>query len=294
MDYSQCIQNTIAYIEQHLSDKLSLEMLAGKSGFSKYHFLRIFERETGAGLVEYIQNRRMVKAAKSLMSTELPIMDIALLYRFDSQEAFTRAFKSAYALPPGKYRRAMHELIHNEGNVNMEKKQIIPGWLITGSTPEKYECGLDKETFFKGTKSVFLKSCKVEMEDGDFGTVMQQFKAANYLGKRIRFSGFVKAKDVNGWGSLWMRIDGITTNTVKFDNMQNRAIKGTSDWNCYSVVLDVPENSAVINIGMLLSGDGELWLGNARFELVDKNVPTTDVDISSELPAEPMNLAFDA
>jgi hypothetical protein len=83
-----------------------------------------------------------------------------------------------------------------------------------------------------------------------------------------------------------MRIDGVTTNTVKFDNMQNCAIKGTSDWNCYSYVLDVPENSAVINIGMLLSGNRELWLGNARFELVDKNVPTTNVDISSELPED--------
>jgi AraC-like DNA-binding protein len=120
MDYSQCVQNTIAYIEQHLSNNLTLDLLAGKLGFSKYHFLCIFERKTGAGLWEYIQNRRMTKAAKLLMSTELPIMKIALLFRFDSQEAFTRAFKSAYALPPGKYRRAIHELIHNEENADMD------------------------------------------------------------------------------------------------------------------------------------------------------------------------------
>ncbi|QAT50433.1 hypothetical protein EQM14_12040 [Caproiciproducens sp. NJN-50] len=69
MDYSQCVQNTIAYIEQHLSDNLSLNLLAGESGFSKYHFLRIFERETGSGLWEYIQNRRMTKAALRLQST---------------------------------------------------------------------------------------------------------------------------------------------------------------------------------------------------------------------------------
>lgn len=293
MDYSQCVQNTITTIERHLSDNLSLDLLAGESGFSKYHFLRIFERETGAGLWEYIQNRRMTKAAKLLMSTELPIMEIALLYRFDSQEAFTRAFKSAYAFPPGKYRRAIHELIRNEENVDMDKKPIIPGWIMTGSTPDKYEYGLDKETFFQGTKSVFLKSRQVELENGDFGTVMQQFKAANYLGNRIRFSGFVKAENVRSWGALWMRIDSVTTNTLKFDNMQDRAIKGSSDWNCYSIVLDVPENSAVISMGILLSGDGELWLGNARLDMVDKNVPTTDVDISSELPEAPVNLSFE-
>lgn len=293
MDYSLCVQNTIAYIERHLSDRLSLDVLARVSCFSKYHLLRIFERETGSGLRKYIQNRRMAKAAKLLMSTELPIMDIALLYRFDSQEAFTRAFKSAYALPPGRYRRAMRELIYNGENVGMDQKQIIPGWLMSGSTPEKFEYGLDKETFFQGAKSVFLKSRQVELENGDFGTVMQQFKAANYLGKRIRFSCFVKAKDVTGWGGLWMRIDSASTNTVKFDNMQNRAIKGNLDWNCYSVVLDVPENSAIISMGILLSGDGELWLGNARLDPVDKNVPATDVDLSSELPEAPVNLSFE-
>lgn len=145
MDYSQYIQNTIAYIERHLSDSSSLTMLAGESGFSKYHFLRIFERETGTGLWEYIRNRRMAKAAELLMATELPIMDIALFCRFDSQEAFTRTFRRVYSLPPGKYRRAMHGLIYREEAVDMDKKQMIPGWLITGSAPEKYECGLDQE-----------------------------------------------------------------------------------------------------------------------------------------------------
>lgn len=293
MDYSQCVQRTITYIEQHLCDSLSLVLLARESRFSKYHFLRIFERETGSGLWKYIQNRRMAKAAKLLTATEIPIINIALLYRFESQEAFTRTFKSVYALPPGKYRRVMRELMHNEREISMDKKQIIPGWLITGTAPENYEYGLDQETFFKGTKSVSLKSRKVEMDEGDFGTVMQQFKAVSYLGKRVRFSGFVKAKDVTGWGGLWMRIDSVSANTLKFDNMQNRAIKGTSDWNCYSVVLDVPENSAVISIGVLLGGDGSLWLDNARFDLVDKNVPATDVDISSEMPEAPVNLTFE-
>lgn len=293
MDYSQYVQKSIAYIERHLSDRLSLDVLARGSGFSKYHFLRIFERETGSGLREYVQNRRVAKAAGLLLNTELSILDIAQRYRFDSQEAFTRAFKNAYSLPPGRYRRTMRELIHNKENVDMGKEQIIPGWLMTGSMPEKYEYGLDRETFLKGTKSVFLKSRKAEMDNGNFGTVMQQFKAANYLGKRIRFSGFVRSEDVTGWGGLWMRIDSVAANTLKLDNMQDRAIKGTSGWNCYSVVLDVPENSAVISIGMLLSGNGGLWLDNARLDLVDQTIPATDVDISSELPEGPVNLSFE-
>lgn len=292
MDYSRCIQNSVVYIERHLFDKLSLDVLAGQAGFSKYHFLRIFERQIGVGLWEYIQNRRITRAAGLLLTTELPIMEISLLCRFDSQQAFTRAFKNGYALPPGRYRRIMRGLAWKKESVTMDKKPIINGWLETGTAPKKYEYGLDGQIFFKGTRSVFLKSRDADAE-GDYGTVMQQFRAAHYLGKRIRFSGFVKAGDVKGWGGLWMRIDSVSANTLKLDNMQNRAIKGSSAWNYYSVVLDVPENSAIISIGILLSGEGELWLDNARLDLVDRNVPATDVDISSGLPAEPVNLSFE-
>lgn len=294
MNYSQSIQDTVSYIEQHLCEKLSLDEIIKVSGFSKYHFIRIFKRETGMGLREHIQSRRLSVAAKILLSSTCSIMDIALYCRFESQEAFTRAFKKAYGLPPGKYRRAINNLVNmNEVNT-MKNNQQIPGWIVTGTcAPQKFEAAFDREVFFKGTKSVVLKSTSTELETGDYYTVMQQFKAKNYIGKRVRLSGFVKAKGVTGWGGLWMRIDSITANIIKIDNMQNRPITGDTDWNHYSVVLDVPENSAIINIGMLLYGTGELWMDNVSFDIVDKNIPATDVDISSELPEEPTNLSFE-
>ena len=67
---------------------------------------------------EYIKSRRMAKAARLLMSTDMSIMEIAMICRFNSQEAFTRAFKKIYTLPPGKYRRVMHRLIINEEVIN--------------------------------------------------------------------------------------------------------------------------------------------------------------------------------
>ena len=69
---------------------------------------------------------------------------------------------------------------------------------------------------------------------------MQQFSADRFLGKRVRFAAFVKAQDVEGWAGLWMRLDGRFSVTLKLDNMQNRPIRGTSEWNLYSCVLDVP------------------------------------------------------
>ncbi len=108
---------------------------------------------------------------------------------------------------------------------------------------------------------------------------MQQFSADRFLGKRVRFAAFVKAQDVEGWAGLWMRLDGRFSVTLKLDNMQNRPIRGTSEWNLYSCVLDVPPETEVINIGILLSGKGNVWMDNTSFQEVDHSVPVTEFEI---------------
>lgn len=293
MKHTQIVQNTITYIEQHLCEKLSLVDISQRSGFSKYHFIRIFKSETGKGLSEYIQYRRLSQASRLLTTSELSIMEIAFLFQFDSQEAFTHAFKREFSLPPGRYRRIMSNLINRKEFLTMKQNQTIPGWIVTGSSPKSYEVTLDLATHKKDSKSIMLKSKEEDLEEGAYCTILQQFKAKNYIGNRVRFSGYIKSQDVNGWGGLWMRVNGITSNIIKIDNMQNRPIKGNTDWNYYSVVLDIPEGSSIINIGLLLYDTGILWLNHIVFEIVDESVSTTDVDLSYDLPEAPINLSLD-
>ncbi|WP_193726017.1 helix-turn-helix domain-containing protein [Anaerosacchariphilus polymeriproducens] len=293
MNYSYRIQKTILYIETNLGKKLSVDELAGIAGFSKYHFIRIFKHETGSRLFEYIQSRRMARAAKQLLFTNQNIFDIALMYQFDSQEAFTRAFKKEYSLSPGRYRNVMSNLIHFEEEVYTMEKNIIPGWIVTGTVPSEYNVEFDYIIFHKGTRSVRIKGESININNEDYMTVMQQFKACTYIGKRIRFSAFIKTQEVDTWCGLWMRINDATANILKLDNMQNRPVKGTNDWNYYSVVLDIPECSNIINIGILLNGKGTIWMDHVDIEIVDKSVETTDVDLSSELPEKPMNLSLE-
>ncbi|WFB59379.1 hypothetical protein [Paenibacillus sp. BR1-192] len=56
------------------------------------------------------------------------------------------------------------------------------------------------------------------MEDGAFATMMQQFKAGKYAGKRMRFSGFVKTDNVKDYCGLWMRVDNHAEDVLQFDN----------------------------------------------------------------------------
>lgn len=246
----------------------------------------------GMGIRDFIQMKRMHKAAQLLISSDLTVIDIAVIANFDSQEAFTRAFKREYSLPPAQYRRTMMKIINNKEFEKMHN-QLIPGWIATGNMPRLYSAFIDSRTYYNGAKSIALKNKTDILEPGTFYTVMQQFKAEKFIGKRVRFSAFVKTEEVKELGCLWMRINSSTADILKIDNMQNRPIKGNTDWTYYSVVLDVPENSAIINIGVLLAGSGKLWASGLSFEIVDKSVPATDVDLSSGLPEGPINLSLD-
>ncbi len=149
----------------------------------------------------------------------------------------------------------------------------IKGWFLAGSNPESYEIGLVKDAERNGNVA-FLKSKKAV--DG-FGTIMQSFNPSSYLGKRVRLSGYIKSKDVTNWAGMWFRIDGPEkTKPLAFDNMQERPIKGTTEWKKYEIVLDAPENSVGFAFGLLQAGPGEVWLDDLNFEIVDKSVPLTN------------------
>jgi hypothetical protein len=162
------------------------------------------------------------------------------------------------------------------------------GWLLAGSKSAEYEVGVDAGQAYQAHKSAFLKSKQPSVEG--FGTLMQQFTAEQYLGKKVRLSGVVKSDEVKGWAGLWMRVDR-GKEVVAFDNMEDRAIKGTTDWQRYEVVLDVPKDATGISLGILLTNAGEVWLNSTKFETVASDVPTTNLS-EKKLPDKPVNLEF--
>jgi len=160
------------------------------------------------------------------------------------------------------------------------------GWVM-GGKPTDYEAALDPSTTYNGHLSAYVKA-KDAYTSAGFGTLMQDFKAERYLGKRVRLRAYVKTADVRGWAGLWMRIDKGST-PAAFDNMQDRPIRGTTEWKQYEVVLDVPNDASIIAFGLLQSGQGTAWISQATFEVVGKDVATT---VPSK-PEEPVNLSFE-
>ncbi len=87
--------------------------------------------------------------------------------------------------------------------------------------------------------------CKVAdsaVSPAGFGTLMQSVVADPFRGQRLRLTARLKAKDVEGAGTIWMRIDRAPGDMLRFDNMEQRprngVLKGTTDWTEREVVLD--------------------------------------------------------
>ena len=117
---------------------------------------------------------------------------------------------------------------------------------------------------------------------------MQSISAEKYKGSKVRLSGLVKSEDVTHWAGLWMRVDK-GGEMLSLDNMQNRGIKGTTGWQRYYVVLEVPKDATKIAFGILLSGPGSVWLDGPKIEIVDVDEPSTNMP-EQILPESPVNL----
>jgi AraC family transcriptional regulator len=105
LNYLNQLQRGIDFIEAHLDEDIALAAVAHEAGLSQWHYQRIFKAVTRETLKNYIRARRLANALEKLLETRLGILDIAILAGYNSQEAFTRAFKERYALTPNEFRQ---------------------------------------------------------------------------------------------------------------------------------------------------------------------------------------------
>lgn len=101
----QKLNEMIDYIEEHLTDDISLEDIARFAYFSLPHIHRIFKYLMDYTLKEYIRKRRLSEAAIDLINSDMKIIDIAMKYQYNSNESFTRAFKHFFGITPVEYRK---------------------------------------------------------------------------------------------------------------------------------------------------------------------------------------------
>lgn len=165
-----------------------------------------------------------------------------------------------------------------ESPVEAGHEQTIPaGWLAAGSHPQYYDMRVDGAVAHTGGASGHLGSRGDEI--AGFGTLMTVIQAEEYWLLRVRLSAYIKTEDVSEWAGLWMRVDGSEQGELLgFDNMMDRPITGTTGWERYEVVLDVPAGSSrAIAFGVLLAGTGKVWIDDVRLDEVGTDIQTTNM-----------------
>jgi len=98
------LNRVIDYIEEHLTDDLSLADISAYAGVSDYHFRTVFYYLAGMTLAEYVKNRRLSEAGKDLLRGE-KVTDVALKYGYESVDGFARAFKKWSGVLPSEVQK---------------------------------------------------------------------------------------------------------------------------------------------------------------------------------------------
>lgn len=105
MNRYEAVFYSLEVIEERISEKLTVENLAGRVHFSKYHYQRLFREAVGESVMQYVARRRTALAAQELAGTDASVLEIALKYGYDSHEGFTRSFRAHMGVTPAEYRK---------------------------------------------------------------------------------------------------------------------------------------------------------------------------------------------
>ena len=101
--YDEKIQQLIGYIQEHLTEPLTVDGLAEKAFVSKYHLMRRFKAETGYSIHKYINSKRLLMA-RSMLEKGEPITEICYSCGFRDYSTFSRAFKRMFHTAPAMLR----------------------------------------------------------------------------------------------------------------------------------------------------------------------------------------------
>ena len=178
----QSVRAVIDFIETHLDGRLNLERTAAAVHYSKYHLHRTFTAVTGMTIHDYAVRRQLTEGARLLAESDRPVLEIALSCGYESQQAFTAAFKEMYKLPPARYRAQgvfyplqLPLCLEEQGNlselsgqrIRLSKETDIPAWLeLARQCVDGYPC-LDERDYLRWLRKSIREGQALILKNGD-------------------------------------------------------------------------------------------------------------------------------
>jgi AraC family transcriptional regulator len=193
VNYLKQVQAGIDHIEANLDFDLEISEVANAAGLSQWHFQRIFKALTNETIKTYIRSRRLALSLDKLLTTQARILDIALAAGYESQEAFSRAFKLSFGITPNEYRKLGDKslflrkvgidedyLLHINQNLSLEPSFVEQApMVLVGLSTRFYSVDSDKNNMGEHLPALWAQFMsrvgEVEHKVGDvlFGVVRQ-------------------------------------------------------------------------------------------------------------------------
>ena len=138
MDWLTGIQRGLDYIEEHLTEEISLDKVAQEAYSSNYYFQKVFGILCGMTVGEYIRNRRLTLAGSELSATDCKVIDVALKYGYETPESFSRAFTQFHGITPSEAKK-------NGNNLKSFSRFFVKA-ILTGGNIMDYKI-IEKKSF---------------------------------------------------------------------------------------------------------------------------------------------------
>ena len=208
MEWSECISRAISYIEDHITEELTIKDIAKAAMVSPYYFQKGFAMLCGFTVGEYIKKRRLAIAGMELITTDRKIIDIALQYGYDSPDGFTRAFTRFHGVTPTSVRKgeamiksfaALKIKLSLEGGFTVDYKIVEKDqFTVIGVSKvfqyDEAETGVHqmwKEYYESGKSNIVSSTYGISIDDQMEGNEFEYLIGDNYQPEEQIAEGFV-------------------------------------------------------------------------------------------------------
>ena len=128
----------LSYINTHLDQPLSLDVLAAQTHFSKYYLCEMFRRKTGMTPMRYIRLLRVSRAQRLLLTTDDSISNIGLSCGYDNFSFFCRVFHNVSGMSPSEYRKRKGLGVKMKNMMDLEKGRTESSVLKNSKKSKKF------------------------------------------------------------------------------------------------------------------------------------------------------------
>lgn len=150
------IDKTKAYIDNHFTQNISMQVLSSVACLSPFHLSRLFSSAVGLSITDYIQQRRIGYARELLTTTDLSVLSISSEAGFKTLSNFNKLFKKAAGSTPAEFRKK--QSIKQEEKriiIEEEKRRLEHNYPITSFVRRIMEMNLN-ETVLKDMRSAYV------------------------------------------------------------------------------------------------------------------------------------------